>query len=81
MRCIQGEKDFVETDEAEALELVSALERSSSVHPDELVGHDIFPDGSRLVVEPLPSDLSVAEQRAMVCDCLLYTSPSPRDRG
>ena len=71
VRCIQGEKDLVETDEAEALELVSALERSSSVHPDELVGHDIFPDGSRLVVEPPPSDLSVAEQRAMVCDAVV----------
>ena len=70
VRCIQGEKDLVEIDEAEALELVSALERSSSVHPDELVGHEMYPDGSRLVVESPPGDLSVAQQRAMVCDAV-----------
>ena len=51
-------------------ELVAALERSSSVLPDELVGHDMFPDGSRVVVEEPPSDLSVAQQRAMVCDAV-----------
>ena len=69
-RCVQGEKDLEIDSEAEAAELVSALERSSSVHPDELVGHDVFPDGSRVVVEAPPSDLSVAQQRAMVCDAV-----------
>ena len=69
-RCILGEKALEIELESEASELVSALERSSSVHPDELVGHDMFPDGSRVVVEAPPSDLSVAQQRAMVCDAV-----------
>ena len=38
--------------EADAEALVSALERCSSAHPDELCGHDEFPAGSRVVVEP-----------------------------
>ena len=29
-----------------------------------------YPDGSRVVVEAPPSDLSVAQQRAMVCDAV-----------
>ena len=36
--------------------------------PDDLRGSDEFPDGSRVFVESPPTNLRVAQQRAMVCD-------------
>ena len=67
---IQGERQIEDASEADTEALTAALQRCSSVYTDELCGHDEFPDGSRLVVEPPPSDLSVAQQRAMVCDAV-----------
>ena len=69
-RIIQGEREIVIESEADTEALISSLQRCSSVYPDELCGHDEFPDGSRVVVEAPPSDLSVAQQRAMVCDAV-----------
>ena len=67
-KIIQGERQIEDASEADTEALISALQRCSSIYPDELCGHDDFPDGSRVVVEASPSDLSVAQQRAMVCD-------------
>ena len=69
-RIIQGEREIVIESEADTEALISALQRCSSVHCDELCGHEELPDGSRIVVEPPPVDLSVAQQRAMVCDAV-----------
>ena len=69
-RIVQGERETVIESEADTEALISSLQRCSSVYPDELCGHDEFPDGSRVVVEAPPSDLTVAQQRAMVCDAV-----------
>ena len=67
---ILGERQVEIESEADTEAFVSALERCSSIYPDELCGHADFADGSRLVVEPPPSDLSVSQQRAMVCSAV-----------
>ena len=69
-RHVQGEKDFEIESEADADDLVAALQRSPGAHPDELRGHDVYPDGSRVVAEQPPADLTIARQRGMVCDAV-----------
>ena len=73
-RCIQGERDFDIECKADADELIAALQRSSSVYPDALAGHDRFPDGSRVLAEQPESDLGIGDQRAMICDAILKRS-------
>ena len=69
-KIIEGERLFEVETEADAAELVSALEMSTSQFPDALRGHESYPDGSRVVVEQPPPDLTVREQRAMVCNAV-----------
>ena len=72
-RCILGERDVDVECEADADEIIAALQRSSSVYPDALCGHERFPDGSRVLVEQPPGNLTVAEQRAMICTAILQS--------
>ena len=69
-RLIQGERDIEIECAQDAEEIAEALRRSSSVYPDALAGHDRFPDGSRVLAESPPSDLSIADQRAMICTAI-----------
>ena len=69
-RIIQGERDVEIECKEDADDFIAALQRSSSVFPDALAGHDRFPDGSRMLVEQPPSDLSIVEQRAMICTAI-----------
>ena len=69
-RIIQGERDVDIECARDVDEITEALRRSSSVYPDALAGHDRFPDGSRILAEEPPSDLSITEQRAMICTAL-----------
>ena len=72
-RCVLGERDVEIESEADVADLVRALERSCSVHPDTLCGHETFPDGSRVVAEQPPGGLTVAEQRAMICSAMEHS--------
>ena len=63
-RIIQGERDIEIECGQDAEEIAEALRRSSSIYPDALVGHDRFPDGSRVLAEQPPSDLSIADTYA-----------------
>ena len=65
-RIILGERDVEIECAQDADEIAEALQRSSSIYPDALAGHDRFPDGSRVLAEQPPSDLSTADQRAMI---------------
>ena len=65
----KGERDVELECAQDADDLIAALERSSSVYPDALAGHDRFPNGSRVLVEQ-PPDLSIADQRAMICTAI-----------
>ena len=70
-RSIFGEKLFEVETEQDAAELVRALESNTSDFPDALTGHSIFPDGSRIVVDEPPKDLTASEQRAIVCNAIM----------
>ena len=69
-RIIQGERDVEIECARDVDEITEALRRSSSVYPDALAGHDRFPDGSRILAEKPPSDLSITDQRAMICTAI-----------
>ena len=70
-RCVQGEVDVAIIECAQdADEITEALRRSSSIYPDALAGHARFPEGSRVLAEQPPSDLSIADQCAMICTAI-----------
>ena len=51
------------------------------IHPDECldIGHTLFEIGFRLIEIPLNSPDPFKSIKKLAFDCLLYTSPSPRD--
>ena len=62
VRSILGEKLIEVETEQDAAELVRALENNTNDYPDALMGHEIYPDGSRIVVDEPPADLTTSEQ-------------------
>ena len=73
VRCILGERLCHLETSADVQGVVAALERSTGPYPDELRGHEVYPSGSRLVVEEAPNSnaLTVAERRALIVNTVL----------